>query len=42
MISQILLICAFACFLVEVVQHRSLIAGGLACWVLATLLVGKF
>lgn len=38
LLTQILMVLALACFLTEAVQKRSVVALGLACWVLAVLL----
>lgn len=37
-LAFVLLVAAFAAFLVETVRARSLVALGLACWVLSLLL----
>lgn len=38
MLIFLLLVIAFACFTVEAIWHRSLIAAGLAAWVLTALI----
>jgi hypothetical protein len=40
-VSLLLLVAAFACFCVEAIRGRSLLAGGLALWVLALILGGR-
>jgi hypothetical protein len=40
-IHTLLLVIALVAFAAECLWHRSLLAGGLACWVLALLLGGR-